>query len=102
LAGNLLATGAAFSIERSMEEELHPPAKKQKPEPNQSHGTNTHAFWSAPEAANHLPSFGVHKPGKLLAFSNECNYLYKGVKWSPDGTCLLANAEDNILRLYEL
>src|SRR4051812_27479388 len=25
----------------------------------------------------------------------------KSTKWSPDGSCLLTNSEDNILRLYE-
>lgn len=28
------------------------------------------------------------------------NFL-KGVKWSPDGTCLLTNSEDNFIRLFE-
>jgi WD40 repeat protein len=30
------------------------------------------------------------------------NNFLKGVKWSPDGSCLLANSEDHRLRLYEL
>jgi len=29
------------------------------------------------------------------------NNFLKGVKWSPDGMCLLSNSEDNILRLFE-
>lgn len=29
------------------------------------------------------------------------NNFLKGVKWSPDGTCLLSNSDDNILRLFE-
>jgi len=30
------------------------------------------------------------------------NNFLKGVKWAPDGTCLLANSEDNILRVYDM
>ena len=28
--------------------------------------------------------------------------FYKGVSWSPDGTCLLTAAEDHVMRLYEV
>lgn len=28
--------------------------------------------------------------------------FFKGCKWSPDGTCLMTCAEDNVLRLYDL
>jgi hypothetical protein len=30
------------------------------------------------------------------------NNFLKGVRWSPDGTCLLTNSEDNILRVFEV
>lgn len=51
-----------------------------------------------------FPTFGLHAPSKLLCASEESNklFLYKGIKWSPDGTCLLTNTEDNFLRLYEM
>ena len=30
------------------------------------------------------------------------NNFWKGVRWSPDGRCLLSNSEDRTMRLYEL
>jgi WD40 repeat protein len=30
------------------------------------------------------------------------NHFLKGVKWSPDGLCLLSNCDDNVARLYEV
>ena len=30
------------------------------------------------------------------------NNFLKGVKWSPDGLCLLSNCDDNVLRLFEV
>eukprot|EP01052_Picozoa_sp_SAG31_P026771 SAG31_NODE_2452_length_5666_cov_6.715825_1_plen_515_part_00 len=30
------------------------------------------------------------------------NNYWKGVRWSPDGNCLLANSEDHVLRLFDL
>lgn len=37
-----------------------------------------------------------------FAYRKESECFLKGCKWSPDGTCLLSNSEDNILRLFEL
>ena len=38
-------------------------------------------------------------PSKAEKLDN--NFL-KGVKWSPDGTCLLTNSEDHKIRLFEM
>ncbi|PIK60450.1 hypothetical protein BSL78_02631 [Apostichopus japonicus] len=32
----------------------------------------------------------------------EGNNFLKGCKWSPDGTCILTNSEDGVLRLFNL
>ena len=40
--------------------------------------------------------------GAFDEFSGRKNNCLKGVKWSPDGTCLLTASEDQQLRLYEL
>ena len=40
--------------------------------------------------------------GAFDEFSGQKNNCLKGVKWSPDGTCLLTASEDQQLRLYEL
>jgi len=34
--------------------------------------------------------------------SNQINNFVKGVKWSPDGLCLLTSSEDNTMRLFEV
>lgn len=49
-----------------------------------------------------------HQDLKLLARSAEfdkyrCNSNYlKGVKWSPDGTCLLSTSADKVARVFML
>ena len=40
--------------------------------------------------------------GSFDEFSSQKNNCLKGVRWSPDGTCLLTASEDQQLRLYEL
>lgn len=34
--------------------------------------------------------------------STKCNNFLKGCKWAPDGSCILTNSEDHILRLFNL
>lgn len=38
---------------------------------------------------------------QLSEASKPSNNFLKGVKWSPDGACLLSNSDDNVLRLFE-
>ncbi|EDV21331.1 uncharacterized protein TRIADDRAFT_60247 [Trichoplax adhaerens] len=35
-------------------------------------------------------------------FHNRSENFLKGCKWSPDGSCLLTNANDNVLRVFDL
>lgn len=37
-----------------------------------------------------------------INYENIPQNFFKGTKWSPDGTCILSNSEDNIIRLYEM
>ncbi|KAL3740415.1 hypothetical protein ACJRO7_021664 [Eucalyptus globulus] len=39
---------------------------------------------------------------KQFATDQKPNNFLKGVKWSPDGTCLLSSSEDNTLRVFAL
>ncbi|ESO92885.1 hypothetical protein LOTGIDRAFT_120154 [Lottia gigantea] len=50
-------------------------------------------------------SYNLEKePGQITGawedFKNKENNFIKGCKWSPDGSCLLTNSDDNILRLF--
>ncbi|KAJ9591397.1 hypothetical protein L9F63_002003 [Diploptera punctata] len=40
--------------------------------------------------------------GAWKEFRNKDNMFMKGCKWSPDGTCILTNSEDNVLRVFDL
>ncbi|KAM9833064.1 telomerase Cajal body protein 1 [Syngnathus typhle] len=59
-----------------------------------------------PNEAQHLPFDFSQTPQVLTsAWSEYChfseNYL-KGCKWAPDGSCILSNSADNVLRVYNL
>src|SRR3990167_9739986 len=46
--------------------------------------------------------FYQNPPASAEGNEGEEQAFFKGVKWSPDGTCLLVNCEDKRLRLFEL
>lgn len=48
--------------------------------------------------------YQLDQPPKLLSYArvNEIDNYFRGCKWSPDGTCILACNNDNYLRLYNL
>ena len=46
--------------------------------------------------------FYQNPPASAGGNEGEEQAFFKGVKWSPDGTCLLVNCEDKRLRLFEL
>ena len=49
-----------------------------------------------------LTSHDERRDGKrIVQRERQSNYL-KGVKWSPDGTCLLTSSLDKIIRLFIL
>ena len=49
-----------------------------------------------------LTSYDERGAGKRFrGQERQSNYL-KGVKWSPDGTCLLTSSLDKIIRLFSL
>nr|CAG4643232.1 EOG090X06W9 [Ilyocryptus agilis] len=66
---------------------------------------------NAEQAVNntvYVPDYCIASPWTLVcsavkefATSKTQGFL-KGCKWSPDGTCLMACAEDNVLRLFDL
>ncbi|KAI8977912.1 WD40-repeat-containing domain protein [Pilobolus umbonatus] len=43
----------------------------------------------------------LHQPIDLAIQSDSYNY-FRNAKWSPDGSCLLTNSADNIIRLFQL
>jgi len=47
------------------------------------------------------PSRRYHFSKQVVAHSPSNNF-FKGVKWSPDGSCFLTNSEDNNLRIFDL
>jgi len=47
-------------------------------------------------------SAALQAPTDVVCTHLPFNNFLKGVKWSPDGLCLLANSEDNVLRLFEM
>ncbi|XP_051851754.1 telomerase Cajal body protein 1 isoform X2 [Antechinus flavipes] len=52
-------------------------------------------------------SYNFSQPPRLLSDSwSEFNFQHenflKGCKWAPDGSCILTNSADNILRIYNL
>ena len=53
-------------------------------------------FWDAP--AHFRPLYAA--VDEFTGGSAEHNFV-KDVKWSPDGLCLLASADDNAIRLFE-
>nr|CAG4650181.1 EOG090X06W9 [Sida crystallina] len=60
------------------------------------------------EYAFTYPTYNCEKPwthvcGSIKEFETvKTQGFLKGCKWSPDGTCLLTCADDNVMRLYDL
>ncbi|XP_075416983.1 telomerase Cajal body protein 1 [Tenrec ecaudatus] len=52
-------------------------------------------------------TYSFSKPPRFLSgswseFSTQPENFLKGCKWAPDGSCILTNSADNILRIYNL
>ncbi|KAJ3406315.1 Guanosine-3',5'-bis(diphosphate) 3'-pyrophosphohydrolase MESH1 [Chytridiales sp. JEL 0842] len=49
------------------------------------------------DADDRIPAATVSRPSS----NHRENFYFKSVQWSPDGTCMLTNSTDNILRIFE-
>lgn len=72
--------------------------------PEEDHNGNGSA--DSPGDAQHLGLDFTQKPQMLTGSWTEYsslpeNYL-KGCKWAPDGSCILTNSADNVLRVYNI
>ncbi|XP_061664479.1 telomerase Cajal body protein 1 [Syngnathoides biaculeatus] len=67
---------------------------------------NPHDSADSPDEGQHLALDFSQRPQVLTSSWSEYasfteNYL-KGCKWAPDGSCILSNSADNVLRVYNL
>lgn len=72
--------------------------------PEEEHNSNRAA--DSPSEGQHLGLDFTQNPQMLTGSCTEYsrfpeNYL-KGCKWAPDGSCILTNSADNVLRVYNL
>ncbi|KAM4611785.1 telomerase Cajal body protein 1 [Polymixia lowei] len=60
----------------------------------------------SPSEGQHLSLDFTQKPqmltGSWAEYSNLPENYLKGCKWAPDGSCILTNSADNVLRVYNL
>ncbi|XP_073256663.1 telomerase Cajal body protein 1-like [Porites lutea] len=59
---------------------------------NQSVSTVRYNFTASPEQVT----------GAWQDFESSASNFLKGCKWSPDGSCVLTNSDDNVLRIFNL
>ncbi|XP_064638725.1 telomerase Cajal body protein 1-like [Lineus longissimus] len=84
-ADTALESGACEKMEEGEQEMLEAEEQQQLPEIE-------YCFSSVPSRIT----------GAWAEFKNKDENFLKGCKWSPDGTCLLTNSDDNQLRLFNL
>ncbi|XP_073510578.1 telomerase Cajal body protein 1 [Phyllobates terribilis] len=108
-------TESTLESQANMEDEgEEPPAKKSCPEQTEpvcaecreeeegaTHPTET------PEDSGRSVQYEFSQPpwaltGAWAEYSAGPENFLKGCKWAPDGSCLLTNSDDNILRIYNL
>ncbi|XP_056171828.1 uncharacterized protein LOC115693487 isoform X7 [Syzygium oleosum] len=61
-----------------------------------------HQDYSWPAIRFDVPPQRAHHFHRQFRTDQKPNNFLKGVKWSPDGTCLLSSSEDNTLRVFAL
>ncbi|KAI6668862.1 hypothetical protein NL676_007084 [Syzygium grande] len=61
-----------------------------------------HEEYSWPAIRFDVPPQRAYHFHKQFRTDQKPNNFLKGVKWSPDGTCLLSSSEDNTLRVFAL
>ncbi|KAF7850695.1 hypothetical protein BT93_L5095 [Corymbia citriodora subsp. variegata] len=83
-------------VEEEGEEQQHQPSLLDEPtEPAQQD-------YSWPAIRFDVPPQRAYHFHKQFRTDQKPNNFLKGVKWSPDGTCLLSSSEDNTLRVFAL
>ncbi|XP_041820988.1 telomerase Cajal body protein 1 [Chelmon rostratus] len=103
--------GEEVPVSRGGEEECHqngdgghdaPLEGETKPE--EEHNGNRSA--DSPSEGQHLGLDFTQNPqmltGSWTEFSSLPENYLKGCKWAPDGSCILTNSADNVLRVYNL
>uniref|UniRef100_A0A1A8R2N7 Telomerase Cajal body protein 1 n=1 Tax=Nothobranchius rachovii TaxID=451742 RepID=A0A1A8R2N7_9TELE len=81
-------------------------AEETETKPEEEEVLNENESVGSPAAGQHLALDFTQNPTMLTGSWNEYsnfpeNYL-KGCKWAPDGSCILTNSADNVLRVYNL
>ncbi|XP_068128185.1 telomerase Cajal body protein 1 [Hyperolius riggenbachi] len=69
--------------------------------------TNPEEATESSEAAYYAMPYDFSQPpwsltGAWSDYANSPQNFLKGCKWAPDGSCILTNSDDNILRIYNL
>ncbi|XP_019520505.1 PREDICTED: telomerase Cajal body protein 1 isoform X2 [Hipposideros armiger] len=95
--------------EQELSENMSLPAEETKrPELGSGETMECVSEEPAPEDEEYLTwnySFSQRPPflsGSWSEFSTQPENFLKGCKWAPDGSCILTNSADNILRIYNL
>lgn len=105
--------GEEVPVSRGGEEECHqngdggheaPLEEEEEAKPEEEHNGNRSA--DSPSEGQRLGLDFTQNPQMLTGSWTEYsslpeNYL-KGCKWAPDGSCILTNSADNVLRVYNL
>eukprot|EP00051_Salpingoeca_urceolata_P021358 m.333964 g.333964 ORF g.333964 m.333964 type:complete len:436 (-) comp19782_c0_seq6:29-1336(-) len=58
--------------------------------------------WQKEFDPGYQPAHGVQQTRQARSSVPDDNNFLKGCKWAPDGSCLLTNSEDNVLRIFNL
>ncbi|XP_072322050.1 telomerase Cajal body protein 1 [Eucyclogobius newberryi] len=98
------AAAAEFYVEVKGEEEQH---HNGAPEPGpEKESPKEQELEDGPEAPQRVDLDFTQNPqmltGSWAEFSSFPENYLKGCKWAPDGSCLLTNSADNVLRVYNL
>ncbi|XP_071772365.1 telomerase Cajal body protein 1 [Centroberyx gerrardi] len=80
------------------------PLEEGEAKPEEEQSTNGSA--DSPSEGQHLGLDFTQNPqmltGSWTEYSNFPENYLKGCKWAPDGSCILTNSADNVLRVYNL
>lgn len=115
VAGGRGATDDRWTANQAdMEDEGDGPPTK-KPRPDQPAPVCDECQEEAGEATKTDPEQAAYSPaqydfsqlpwaltGAWAEYTNVPENFLKGCKWAPDGSCILSNSDDNILRIYNL
>lgn len=65
-------------------------------------GGSTDQVYSWPAIRFDVPPYRTYHFYRQFRAPSNPNNFFKGVKWSPDGSCFLTSSDDNTLRLFNL